>query len=336
MLDKKKGKVKSLPANLTPQYYKAEDNFKKAVSTEEKITALEEMMAVIPKHKGTEKMRADLKKRLSRLREEDLKKTKAGRTDPFVIEKQGAGQVVLLGLPNTGKSSLLTAMTRARPKIAEYPFTTTLPLAGMMVYQDIMIQLIDTPPIMEDFVPEGLPGALRNADAILILVDAGSDSCLEQLQTCYNYLKEKKIISEAAAAGPRGKQADRCLVLAAKADAANSSENIEILRELSPPELEIIPLSVETGLGLELMREKIYEILKVIRVYTKVPGKAPDMKTPFILKQGSTVLDLAAAIHRDLPQLMKNVRIWGSARYEGQSVNRDYILYDRDITEINQ
>ncbi|MDD4169897.1 MAG: 50S ribosome-binding GTPase [Desulfotomaculaceae bacterium] len=325
-----------MPANLTPQYYKAEEIFKKAASAEEKISALEEMLAVIPKHKGTEKMRADLKKRLSKLREESLKKAKAGRTDPFVIKKQGAGQAILLGFPNTGKSSLLTTMTKARPKIAEYPFTTTLPLAGMMVYQDIMIQLVDTPPMTEEFVPEGLPGALRNADAILILVDAGSDDCLEQLQNCYNYLKDKNIISEAAADDPPGKMADRCLVLATKADAANSSENANILRELGPPGLETILVSAETGLGLEIMRERIYEILKVIRVYTKVPGKAPDMKTPFILKQGSTVLGLAEAIHRDLPQLMKNVRIWGSARYEGQSVNRDYILSDRDIVEINQ
>ncbi|OPX88816.1 MAG: GTPase Obg [Pelotomaculum sp. PtaB.Bin104] len=325
-----------MPANLTPQYYQAEENFKKAESTAEKIAALEEMLAVIPKHKGTEKMQADLKKRLSRLREDSLKKAKAGRIDPFLVEKQGAGQVVLLGFPNTGKSTLISAMTRARPKIAEYPFTTTLPLAGMMSFQDILIQLVDTPPITEDMVPEGLTGTVRNANALLIVVDAGSDSCLEQLQGSYNYLMEKKIIREEVTPGTRGIPSNKCLVLAAKADAVDSSENIQILKELGPPELQIIPVSAETGLGLELMREKIYEILKVIRIYTKVPGKAPDMKAPFILKQGSTVLDLATAIHRDLPQLMKNVRIWGSARYDGQSVNRDYVLADRDVVEINQ
>ncbi|MDD3652746.1 MAG: 50S ribosome-binding GTPase [Desulfotomaculaceae bacterium] len=325
-----------MPANLTPQYYKAEEIFKKSASAEEKIAALEEMLAVIPKHKGTEKIQADLKKRLSKLREDSQKKTKASRKDPFAVKKQGAGQVVLLGFPNTGKSSLLSVMTKARPKISGYPFTTTLPLAGMMVYQDVMIQLVDTPPITEEFVPEGLTGALRNADAILILVDASSDSCLEQLQTCYNYLESKNIINKAATDCEHGKQADQCLMLATKADDANSSENINILRELAPQGLEIIPVSAENGFGLEPMREKIYEIIKVIRVYTKVPGKAPDMKKPFILRRGSTVLDLASTIHRDLPRLMKNVRIWGSARYEGQSVNRDYILNDRDIVEINQ
>jgi len=325
-----------LPANLTPQYYKAEENFKKAATTVEKIAALEEMLAVIPKHKGTEKMQADLKKRLSKLREEGRKKAKTGRTDPFWVEKQGAGQVVLLGYPNTGKSSLLAALTRARPKVAEYPFTTTLPLTGMMNYQDILIQLVDTPPITEELVPDGLTGTLRNADALLILADAGSDNCLEQLVACYTYLTEKKIVLRDIPVGTRGIAPDRCLALATKADLDGCSENIQIMNELGPPELEIIPVSAITGLGLERLREKIYNLLRVIRVYTKMPGKAPDMKTPFILKKGSTVLDLAENIHRELPRLMKNVRVWGSARYDGQSVNRDYQLCDRDIVEINQ
>lgn len=324
-----------MPANLTPQYYEAEEAFKKAVTVEEKIAALEEMLAVIPKHKGTEKMQADLKKRLSKFKEEGQKKAKTGRADPYFIEKQGAAQVAMLGFPNTGKSALLTAMTRARPKVADYPFTTTLPLAGMMPYQDILIQLVDTPPITEELVPAGLSGTLRNADALLVLIDAGSDDCLEQLQTCLNCLKEKKIIWQEAP-GSRGITPDRLLVLAAKADAQNSDENIQIMRELGPGGIDIYPVSAVTGLGLEALRERIFEVLKVIRVYTKVPGKEPDLKTPFILRRGSTVLELAEAIHRDLPRLMKNARIWGSARYEGQSVVRDYVLHDRDIVEISQ
>jgi ribosome-interacting GTPase 1 len=313
-----------MPANLTPQYYDAEEAFKKAVTVEEKIAALEEMLAVIPKHKGTEKIQADLKKRLSKLREEGQRKNKTARADPFFVEKQGAGQVALFGFPNTGKSALVSAMTRARPKVAEYPFSTTVPLAGMMPYEDIFIQLIDTPPITREIIPPGLAGTLRNADALLVLVDAASDECLEQLEFCLQYLNDKKL------------KPGRRLVLATRSDLPGSRDNIEIMRELGPAGLEILPVSAITGTGLEALKEKIYAILEIIRIYTKVPGKEPDLKTPFILPKGSTVLELAASIHRDLPRMMKNARVWGSARFEGQSVMRDYLLQDRDIVEITQ
>ncbi len=325
-----------LPANLTPQYYEAEEAFKKAVSVEEKIAALEEMLAVIPKHKGTEKMQADLRKRLSKYRQEGMKKSKTSRVDPFSIERQGAGQVALLGFPNTGKSSFLAAMTRARPKVADYPFTTTLPLAGMMPYEDIFIQLVDTPPVTEDIIPAGLSGTLRNADILLVLVDAASDDCLEQLEFCLGFLKEKKIVREDTAPGVRGVSPDRVMVLATKIDLPESADNMQIIKEMGPGGIELLPVSNKTGQGLEDLRERIFKTLGVIRVYTKIPGKDPDMKTPFILKRGSTVLDLAETIHRDLPRLMKNARVWGSARYDGQSVMRDYVISDRDIVEISQ
>lgn len=325
-----------MPANLTPQYYEAEEAFKKAVSVEEKIAALEEMLAVIPKHKGTEKMQADLKKRLSKYRQEGMKKAKTSRVDPFSIERQGAGQVALLGFPNTGKSSFLAAMTRARPKVADYPFTTTIPLAGMMPYEDIFIQLVDTPPVTEDIIPAGLSGTLRNADILLVLVDAASDDCLEQLEFCLGFLKEKKIVREDTAPGVRGVSPDRVMALATKSDLPESADNMQIIKELGPGEIELLPVSNKTGQGLEDLRERIFKTLGVIRVYTKIPGKDPDMKTPFILKRGSTVLDLAETIHRDLPRLMKNARVWGSARYDGQSVMRDYVISDRDIVEISQ
>jgi ribosome-interacting GTPase 1 len=325
-----------LPANLTPIYYKAEENFKSATSIPDKIAALEEMMAVIPKHKGTEKIQADLKKRLSKLRDEGLKKAKTGQKDPFYIERQGAGQVVLFGCPNSGKSSLLTALTRAKPKIADYPFTTSIPLAGMMPYQDILIQLVDTPPITEEIVPEGLAGTLRNTDLLLIIIDAGSDGCLEQLTTCFDFLHNRRLISDEFVQGRRVIPKHRCLVLANKADLNESKDNMQIMRELGPEGLEIVPISATDGMGLDSLRERIFDMLEVIRVYTKIPGKAPDLDTPFILKKGGSVTDLAESIHRDLPKLLKSVKVWGSARFDGQSVNRDYLLHDRDVVEISQ
>ena len=137
-----------MPANLTPPYYAAEEKYKRAVSAEDKITALQEMLAVIPKHKGTERLQGDIKKKIARFKEEGKtkKKTKSG-FNPFAVEKQGAGQVVLAGYPNSGKSSLVGLLSRAKVKIADYPFTTALPVSGMMPYKDTFIQLVDTPPL---------------------------------------------------------------------------------------------------------------------------------------------------------------------------------------------
>lgn len=325
-----------MPANLTPQYYEAEEAYRRATTVEEKIAALEEMLAVIPKHKGTEKMQADIKRRISKLKEEGQKKAKVGRSDPFFVERQGAGQVCLLGFPNTGKSALLSVLTRARPKVADYPFTTTVPAAGMMPYENIFIQLVDTPPVTEEVVPPGLAGTLRNADAILVLVDASSPDCLDQLQFCLNFLRERRIVRDEVPPGARAVTPEKVLILAARADLPGAEDHLEVLREFAPPKSEILPVSSVTGQGLEELRQKIFDLLGVVRIYTKAPGKEPDRSAPFILKKGSTVLDLAEAIHRDLPRLMKGARVWGSTRFSGQAVTRDYVLADGDTVEITR
>ncbi|MCL6611076.1 MAG: 50S ribosome-binding GTPase [Peptococcaceae bacterium] len=324
-----------MPANLTPQYHAAEENFKKAATTEEKITALEEMLAVIPKHKGTEKLQADLKRRLSKLREEDLKKGAAKRFDPFRIERQGAGQVVLFGFPNTGKSSLLNALTRASAKVADYPFTTTMPASGMMPYEDIFVQLVDLPPITSEISPPGISGALIGADIILVVFDASSDDCLDQINESINFLYKKRVVREEIIPGVRSVPSHRVLLLGNRVDRPGSRENLDIVRELKPGEFKLYTVSALTGESLEDLKTVIFNTLNVIRVYSKVPGREPDMKTPFVIKRGCTVLDLAEKIHKDLAQNLKFARVWGSARFSGQSVPRDYVLQDRDIVEIN-
>ena len=330
-----------MPANLTPDYHAAEENFKKAATVEEKIEAIQEMLAVIPKHKGTEKLQADLKRRLSKLKEEGEKKSKGSRYNPFFVEKQGAGQVVLIGYPNTGKSALLSALTRAKTKIADYPFTTSVPLAGMIPYEDIYFQLVDTPPISEDGPPPGLLNTLRGGDLLLITVDTGTDLCLEQLEETTSFLQDKKVISGLSGKRPpkddlefEGRHALPFLVVATKTDLPSSPENLKILQELNP-QITFLEVSVDAGNGLDTLKENIFTALEVIRVYTKAPGKQPDMETPFILKKGGTVLDLAFNIHRDFPNRLKNARIWGSSKYAGQSVAKEYVLEDRDVVELN-
>lgn len=324
-----------MPANLTPQYHAAEENFKKAATTGEKIAALEEMLAVIPKHKGTEKLQAELKKRLSKLREEDQKKGAAKRFDPFHIERQGAGQVVLFGFPNTGKSSLLNALTRASAKVADYPFTTTLPGSGMMPYEDILIQLVDLPPITAEMSPPGISGALIGADIILVVFDASSDDCLDQINESINFLYKKRVVREETMPGLRSVPLNRVFLVGNRVDRPGSGENLDIVRELKPGGFKLHTTSAITGENLEELKTVLFKTLDVIRVYSKIPGRDPDMKTPFVIKRGSTVLEVAEKIHKELARQFKFARVWGSARFEGQSVPKDFMLKDRDIVEIN-
>lgn len=328
-----------LPANLTPQYYVAEEAYRKAATVEEKIEALQEMLAVIPKHKGTEKIQGNLRRRLSKLREAGEKKSQAARFNPFYIEKQGAGQVTLVGYPNVGKSSLVAALTRAQPKIAAFPFTTTLPLAGMMPYRNILIQLVDTPPLSAEGAPPELLNTLRGADLLLIVLDMSSDECLEQIEGTLSFLQKKKVIQEKGKTDteditPENLKYIPYLVVANKYDLPASKENMEILKELWPT-LSFFSVSAEEKAKLNSLKEGIYTGLNIIRVYTKAPGKQPDLQTPFVLKKGDTVLDLAYNIHRDFPELFKNARVWGSAKFEGQTVAREYILAEGDVVEIN-
>jgi uncharacterized protein len=319
-----------VPANLTPQYYAAEENYRQARSPEEKIKTLQEMLAVIPKHKGTERLQGDIKKRIARLKEEGSKKKQAKGFNPFGVEKQGAGQAVLAGYPNTGKSSLVGVLSRAKVKIAEYPFSTALPVSGMMPYKDTFIQLVDTPPLSLDNIPSGLIGTFKEADILLIIVDASTADCLEQLEGLLQILQEREVIDlseEGQIIAPVP-----FMVLANKIDQPGAEDNLQVLKELRP-DLEIRPVS-NTGIGLEGLKDRIFEALGIIRVYGKAAGRPVDTERPFILKQGSTVLDFAAQVHKDFPRKLKSALVWGSSKFDGQAVAREYVLEDGDIVEL--
>ena len=343
-----------MPANLTPQYHAAEDAFRKAVTLEDKIEALQEMLTVIPKHKGTDRLQGDIKRRIAKLKEEGLRKAKSGGGyNPFHVERQGAGQVVLVGYPNTGKSALVTALTRAKLKVADYPFTTAIPASGMMPFEDILIQLVDTPPLTAEGMPPGLLNTLRSGDLLLLIIDGSSPDCLDQPEEMLSLLREKKVIreqnsgleekeisgeqemeTEQTVEDDYGRRLLPYLIAATKMDHTESGENIKILRELMPG-LPLNTVSTSEGGMLDALRETIFHALQIIRVFTKAPGKPADMERPFVLKKGGTVLDLASSIHRDFPNRLKNARVWGSSRFDGQTVSRDYVLEDRDIVELN-
>ena len=323
-----------MPANLTPDYERAELRYRQAGSDEERIEALREMLSLLPKHKGTDKMQADLKRRISQLRKSQARKP-ARSVDLFHVPKGGCGQVVLTGPPNSGKSLLLATTTNAPVKVADYPFTTALPAPGMWQYQDVQIQVVDTPPLTEEHVVPGLMGAIRFADVLALVVDARNG--LEQADSTLRALTHRGLQLRSA---PRDQLDDDpnqypALIVAAKADLAAPGD-LTALAELYAGTLDVLDVSCTTGQGLDALQQRLWELLAVVRVYTKEPGRPADHDKPFTLPAGSTVEDLAREIHRELPEKMKYARIWGHGRFDGQQVHRTEPLCDRDVVEIHQ
>ena len=326
-----------MPANLTPQYLEAEQKFKDAKTTPEKIAALEEMLSVIPKHKGTEKMRAELRRRLSKLKAEKEKKGATKHAAPvYLVEREGAGQVGLAGPPNSGKSSLIRRLTHATPEVADYAFTTRLPLPGMMRFENIQIQLVDLPPLHPEFPEPWVPQALRNADALLLVVDLGDAAVLEQLTETLALLEQGKIIvGPPPAELPRGAVHKPALLVGNKCERPGAQENFEALRELWEERFRLLVVSTETGKGLEELRRAVFDLLGIVRVYTKAPGKKADLTAPFVLPRGATVQDVAERVHKDFVARLKFARLWGAGKFEGQMVHRDHKVEDNDILELH-
>jgi hypothetical protein len=324
-----------MPANLTPDYLKAEKAFRQAKTAPEKIAALEEMLATIPKHKGTEKMQADIKHRIAKVRSAATQaRGKGGGVDVFFVEKQGAGQVALVGTPNAGKSSLVAAVSHAKVKVAPYPYATHAPVPGMMSFEDIQIQLVDLPPVSAEGLVPGMTGTLRNADILMICLDLSAGDVLEQVEVCLRVLEAKGLVREGREA-PEGAIAKRTIFVGTKADAPRAKDNLEALRGLRTDLEPFVATSAETREGLEDLGKRLFAMLDVVRVYSKEPGKPPDLRQPFIVPRGSTVMDLAETIHRELAQNLKRARIWGGGKYDGQAVQRDHVLADKDVIELH-
>ncbi|MBI4832824.1 MAG: 50S ribosome-binding GTPase, partial [Candidatus Lindowbacteria bacterium] len=158
-----------MPANLTPDYIEAEKAYKEAKAPAEKMECLERMLSTIPKHKGTEKMQADIKRRIAQLKDKMEHERSQKRGGPsLVVKREGAGKVVLIGPPNTGKSQIICSLTNAKPEVAPYPFTTRVPVPAMMPFKDVFIQLVELPALSEDHFEPATCDNIRNADLVLI------------------------------------------------------------------------------------------------------------------------------------------------------------------------
>jgi len=329
-----------MPANLTPQYLKAEDEYRRATSVEEELHWLQVMLQEIPKHKGTDHLQADLKSKISKAKKELQAEKKAGKKSRGLrIPRQGAGTCVILGGPNSGKSQLLASLTRATPEVAPYPFTTQTPMPGMMPFEDVMVQLVDTPPITADYLESYMHGLIRSADLALLLVDLGSDGGIEQCQEVIDRLNQTKTRLAATSYLDEkdvGLSYTRTFLVPNKIDLPEAAERLELLHELLPLDFPEYVISAKTGAGLETLRKAIFDALDVIRIYTKLPtAKEPDRDRPFTVRRGETLLELAGQVHKDFLTRLKFARVWGTAVHDGTVVKGDYVLHDKDVVELH-
>ncbi len=325
-----------MPANLPPQYFEAEKAFREAKTAPEKIAALEEMLAIMPHHKGTDHLRAELRRRIAKLSQIAGQKA-GGQRASTVIPKEGAAQVVITGPPNVGKSQLVSTVTNAKPAVGDYPFTTQTATPGMMEFENIKIQLIDTPPLVPGGTEFWMTGILRRADALMVMVDLTGDP-LTEVDAIAVELKRLRIIiisegTEANSSVPV--QHKKAMVVGNKIDMPGATLNFGDLRELYEQYVPVVAISARQGTGIEEMKQKLYKLLDIIRVYTKPPGGKPDFTDPVVVRRGSKLEDAAAAVHKDFAARLRYARLWGSGRPDGIMVKRDYILQDGDIIELH-
>ena len=329
-----------MPANLTPDYFKAEKWFKSATTDDERILALEEMLRVIPRHKGTDHMRADLRKKLSKLKasvEAGGKKGGTKHVDVFHVPRSGAGQLALIGTPNSGKSSLVAALSNAHVIVADYPFSTTAPAPGMAKHEDVPIQIVDTPPITADYAAPGQVNTYRGADLIAIVIDLSADP-LEQMDVCIEYLTSHRLLLDEKTSSQEdagNALARKTFVICTKSDLA-SPGTMETLIELTERDFDFVKVSAHTGAGLNELTAKVFDLLTIVRIYAKKPHEPADMNDPFTLPKGSTVHDLAFLIHRELAEKLKTARSWNAPGiHDGQNVHKTHILTDKEIIELH-
>jgi uncharacterized protein len=331
-----------MPANLTQQYLFAEERFKAATNHEDKVAALEEMIRELPKHKHTEKMFADLKTRLAKLRREGEAKAAGGpakHSETPVLKKEGAGQVFLVGAPNTGKSALVAALSKAPVEVTEYPFTTRKCIPGMAAWEDVRFQLVDSPSLDPTFLEPNLMPLVRQADAAVVVVDLSAGECLDQPGWVFDALSAARIDVKPGTVHAVEKEYGRSVLpgflAATHADHPDAPVALELLADLVGARLKIVAVDVKDPASVKAFARACFDLFGVVRVYSKQPGKEAERDQPFLVPLGGTVLDFAERIHRDLRERFDFARVWGPGKYDGQRVARDYAVEDGDVIEVH-
>jgi ribosome-interacting GTPase 1 len=338
-----------MPTNVTAEYKKAEEAFRRAREPRERLECLREMMRTIPKHKGTEHLQADIKSRIKQLTEELSAPKKGGkRSGPsHVVRAEGAAQIALLGPPNAGKSSLHARLTGSRTEIGPYPFTTHLPVPGMLPHEDIHFQLVDLPPISADFMEPWLTATLQPADGALLVVDVNDPECVDQIPALMRRLEEKRIFLRERWPGLAAEEENApapydpfrldlpTLLVANKSDLDPDPREVAVLEELLGLRFPALSVSAESGAGLDDVGPFLFRALEIVRVYTKSPGKPPDTDRPFTVRRGDTVLDVAKMVHQEFARDLKFARMWGRSVYDGQQTGPEHPVEDGDVIELH-
>jgi len=340
-----------MPANLTPEYRAAEAAFRRARDPAERLERLREMLRVMPKHKGTDHLQGDIRRRIKELSEELERPRKgAGRGGPLlVVRPEGAAQIALIGPPNTGKSSLHARLTGSGAQAAAYPFTTQHPEPGMMPHEDIHFQLVDLPAVSPEHSVPWLASALQTADAALFVVALDDPACLEQVEAAHSVLRDKRVDLSPRWDTAAGSASDAepgagdpfalrlpTLLLANKADRLPDPEaELRAFLDVAGLRYPALAVSASTGLGLGEIGAWLFGHLGIARVYPKAPGRPTARDRPFILRRGQTVEDVARLVHKDLARSLKYARVWGRSGFDGQHVGRDHRLGDGDVVELH-
>ncbi len=289
-----------MPANLPREWFLIEEKFREEKDIRRKIELLKQLIAITPKHKGTENLLANLRKRLAKLRKESKKK-KGGKRKEFSIEKRGAAQICVIGLTNSGKSSLLKALSGKEIEISDLPFTTKKPEIRMVNYKDVQLQFIEIPSTFDSY----LFGILNNCDLILALLDSTED---------VNYQKGfiESILNP--------KLLSKTIFVVNKIDKRNVDCNF-------------LKISALSSFNLDKLLEVIWKKLNLIRVYAKPPGKKPE-KIPVTLPASSTIKDFAEKLRISIDRI-KFARVFDSTKFSGRRVGLDYKLKDGMVVELH-
>jgi ribosome-interacting GTPase 1 len=340
-----------MPANLTPEYRAAEAAFRKARDPRDRLACLREMLRVMPKHKGTDHLQGDIRRRIKELSEELERPGRGGGHGgpALVFRPEGAAQIAVLGPPNAGKSSLHARLTGSDVAVAPYPFTTQHPEPGMMAHEGIHFQLIDLPAVSPEHPIPWLVNTLQTADACLLVVALSDPACLEEVEAAHAVLRERRVVLTEVwpfgteATDPAAERDEDPFVLrlptllvANKADRlADPAAELRAFLELTPFRYPALAVSAVTGAGLGEIGPWLFHHLGVVRVYTKAPGRPPDHTHPFALQRGQTVEDVARLVHKDLARTLRYARLWGHAGFEGQAVGREHPVADGDVVEFH-